>query len=97
MACHEADEKFAGNVVYHADEVCKIDVRAEIFSVGVYVLAKERYVLAAALYKLPCLGDDILGPARALPSADIGHDAVGAEIIAAVHDRKPGLYAAVAL
>ena len=97
VAGHEADEKLARDVVYHAYEVGEIRFPAEIAAVGVYVLSQQGYVLVAVGYELPRLGHDILRTAGALPAADVGYDAVGAEIIAAVHDRQPRLDLTVAL
>ena len=97
VAGHEADEKLARNVVYHAYEVGKIRFAAEVAAVGVYVLPQQGYVLVAVGDELPRLGHDILRTAGALPAADVWHDAVGAEIIAAVHDRQPRLDLPVAL
>ena len=60
MACHESDEKLAGDVVYHADKVGKINAQTEILAVGVDVLPEQGNVLAAGSDKLARLGDDIL-------------------------------------
>ena len=41
--------------------------------------------------RAPRLGDDVCEAARALAAAHVGDDAVGAEVVAAVHDAQPGL------
>ena len=69
--------------------------QSQVLAVGVHVLAQEGDVLIARRNELPCLPDHVLGLAGALPAPDVGHDAVGAEVVAAVHDGEPGLHAAV--
>ena len=97
VARHESYEKFAGDLVYHGDKVRKIDIAVEILAVGVDILAEQRNVLVALGNQLPCLGDNILGSAAALTPAHIRHDAVGAEVVAAVHNGQPRLDLAVTL
>ena len=97
MARHEADAKIAGDGVDHADEVGEVHPAVEVLPVGVHVLPEQGDVLIARFHKLSRLAQHVLRPAGALPSAHVGHDAVGAEVVAAVHDRQPGLHAAVSL
>ena len=97
MAGHEADQEIPGDVVDHADQIGKVHVQTEVLSVGVDVLAEKRDVLIAGGDQLLCLPDDILRQSGTLASAYIGNHAVGAEVVAAVHDGKPGFDAAVAL
>ncbi len=96
VARHEADAVVARDRVHQADQVCEVHAAAEIFSVGVHILAEEGDVLISGGNELARLGHDVLRPARALASAHVGHHAVGAEIVAAVHDRQPGLHVSVA-
>ena len=65
---------------------------SEVFAVAVDVLTQQRDVLVPGGDQLPRLGDHVVKAARALASAHIGHDAVGAEVVAAVHDAQPGLH-----
>ena len=44
--------------------------------------------------QLADLRQDVLRPAGALTPPDVGHDAVGAKVVAAVHDGHPGLHPA---
>ena len=70
---------------------------SEILAVGVDVLAEQRNVLVALGSTSSRASSTISSGRRdSLTAADVGHDAVGAEIVAAVHDRQPGLDAAVA-
>ena len=96
VARHKADPEITRDVVDHPDEVGKIDAAIEILAVGVDVLPQQRDVLIPGGDKLARLGYDVLRQTRALAPADIRDDAVGAEVVAAVHDRKPGLDRAVA-
>ena len=96
VARHKADQKIAGDGVDHADEVGKIHVLFEVLAVGIDVLPQQRDVLIPGGDKLARLGYDVLRQTRALAPADIRDDAVSAEVVAAVHDRKPGLDLAVA-
>ena len=95
VAGHKADDKLSGNVVHHADKVGKVHSAVEVLAVAVHILAKESYVLVAGGYKLSGLGHYGLGTAGTLPTTDIGHDAVGAEVVAAVHNAYPCLHAPV--
>ena len=63
------------------------------FSVGVDILAEQGNFLISVLYHLPRLVYDGLGIAAAFPAPDIGHNTVGAEIVAAVHYRQPAFNA----
>ena len=47
--------------------------------------------MIALLRQLAHLGQDVLRPAGALPSPNIGHDAVGTEVVAPIHDGHPRL------
>ncbi len=54
--------------------------------VAVDGLAQQRDFLAAFVGELPHLGGDVLGRPALLRAAHAGHDAVGAELVAADHD-----------
>ena len=93
---HKANEEVAGDVVDLRQQVGKVHGVVQVLAVGVYVLAQQGNVLVPLLHQLPHLGENVLGLPGALPAPDIGHDAVGAEVIAAVHDGHPGLHLVLA-
>ena len=97
VAAHEADDKVARDGVEPPDEVGKVHVLVEVAAVGVDILPQERDVLIARRDELARLALDLVRVAGALAPAHIWHDAVGAEVVAPVHDRQPCLDAAVAL
>ena len=61
----------------------------QVAPVGVHVLPKQRDLLHAGRHVALGLGRDILQRARFLASAHVGHDAVGAEVVAADGDGQP--------
>ena len=85
-----------GWLVHHPDQIGKIHPQAQILPVGVHVLAQEGDVLIPGGDQLPGLGHHLLGTAGALPAPDVGDDAVGTEVVAAVHDGEPRLHLPVA-
>ncbi len=60
-------------------------------------MPQKSYILVPHCYKAPRLVQHGLRPAAALPAPDIGHYAVGTEVIAPVHDREPRPNCAVTL
>ena len=90
MARHKPDAVIAGNSVQHAQQRGKGDVFRQALAVGVHILAQQSDVLVALGHKLPELPQNIRAGTAALSSAHIRHDTVRTEIIAAVHDGKPG-------
>ena len=90
---HEAHAADARHLVDHLEEVRKVR-ELVVLAVGVDVLAEQSDFLIAVLHGLLDLADDVLGQAAALAAAHVRHDAVGAEVVAAVHDRHPGREAA---
>ena len=91
MTGHEADEEIPGNLGDSFQQVGKILPLGQVFSIGVDILTKQCDFLCAALNQTAALGENILKFPAALPAPDVGHDAVGAEIVAAVHDGHPRL------
>ena len=89
MACHEADEKIPRNLGNGGQQVGKIHAAAQILAIGVDVLPKKGDFLRAALNQRPALCENVLRLTAAFPPTDVGDDAVGAEIVAAVHDGYP--------
>ena len=93
MAGHEADQVLAGDLVDVLQQIRKVVIQPQVVAVGVDVLAQEGNVLVPGLHQLPDLLQNALGITAALPAPDIGHDTVGAEVVAAVHDADPCLHA----
>ena len=103
VARHKADPLDPFHFVHHAQQLCEIHLLSFRFlqvtvaalsvlhlAVGVYVLAQQRDLLAAACRQLLHLRQDVLRTAAPLPAPRIGHDAVSAEVVAAVHDVHEG-------
>ena len=93
---HEAQEIVAVDLVQVGQQIGKIIAGAQILAVGVDVLPQQGDFPEALGHQLPHLVDDPLRVAAAFPATDVGHDAVGAEVVAAVHDGHPGAGAALA-
>ena len=91
VARHEAQPEVSRQLCDLGHEVGKINAQPQILAVGVDVLAQKRNVLIARRDEALDFFENLLGPSRALPPAHIRHDAVRAEIVAAVHDRHPRL------
>ena len=90
MAGHEADAVLAGNLINIGQQVRKIIVNIQVIAVGVDVLAQQSDVLVPGLHQFPDLLQHTLRVPAPFPAPDIGDDAVGAKIVAAVHDGDPG-------
>ena len=74
----------AGHGAQQVEQVGEIDLLLQPLTVAVHVLPQQGDLLIARFHKVAELGKDIAGLAALLAAADIGHDAVGAEVIAAV-------------
>ena len=81
--------------VYLSYEVREVAALVEVLAVAVDVLAEEGDVLIPGLDEAARLCHDVVKAPGALPAPDVGDDAVGAEVVAAVHDGEPGLDAAL--
>ena len=68
-------------------KLCKGYALAAVQAVAVYILPDQHDFLYAGFYQLVGLAHDIVRSTGTLTPAHIGHDAVGAEIVAAVHHR----------
>ena len=97
VARHKPDAKIARNGVDLAQELREIDVLVQSPAIGVHVLAEERNILIPGGDERFGLAHDVLAPAGALAPADVGDDAVRAEVVAPVHYGEPRLHAAVPL
>ena len=90
VAGHKPDQEIAGKLGNLSQKIRKIHAAVQILAVGVDVLAQKGDFLAAVLNEFPAFCQNAFAFAAPLPAPDIGHDAVGAEIVAAVHDGHPG-------
>ena len=88
MGGHEADALHAQRI-QPAKQTGEGIARAR--AVAVDILPKQHDFLHAALQKALGLAQDVVRAAGALAPAHIGHDAVGAEVVAAVHDGDIGM------
>ena len=95
MAGHKADEKIPGNLGNLGQQIGKIHAAVQILTVGVHILTQQGNLLGASGNQLPALLQNILRLPAPLPAPDIGDNAVGAEVVAAVHDGDPGLQGVV--
>ena len=91
VAGHEANEEFPVQGGDGRQQVRKIPAPVQVLAVGIDILAQEGDLPAARGDQLPALLENFLRLAAPLPAPDIGDDAVGTEIIAAVHDGDPRL------
>ena len=91
MARHEANEKIAGKLGNGSQKVGKVLPIRQILAVGVHILTQQGNFLGTVFNETPALGQNVLKFPAPLPTPDIGYDAVGAEIVAAVHNGHPGL------
>ena len=91
MGGHKPQGEFPLQLRDPAQQICKVDIHAQVLAVGVDVLPQDSDFLIARGDQLPALGQDVLRQTAPLPAPDVGDDAVGAEVVAAVHDGDPGL------
>ena len=101
MTGHKANVIISLDLVNISEQVRKIVdltvVALCILTVAVDVLTEQSYILVSCFNQSPDLGDNILGSAASLSSADVRHDTVGAEIFASVHYRDPRAIARLAI
>ena len=95
VAGHKADLVIARNGAQQVEQIGKIRLFFQTFAIAVYVLAQQGDFFIALLYQRFELCQNIRRGAAALAPAHIGHNAVGAEIIAPVHDGQPGAEAGI--
>ena len=92
MACHKAQAIFAAKRCTFRNKLGKI-ASARI---GINVLTEQGYILIAAFNKRSHLGNNVCLIARALSAARIGHNAIAAKVVTAIHNRHPSLIATFA-
>ena len=90
VAGHEAKVIVPRHLAEHGQQVGEVHPGFQALAVAVHVLAQQGDLFVTRLHQLAALRQNVLGAAAALSAAHIGHDAVGAEIVAAVHDGQPG-------
>ena len=93
---HKPDEEVSGDRVYLLQQVGEVHGLVQILAVGIHVLPQQGDVLVAVPDQLLHLPEDVLQLPGALPAPDVGDDAVGAEVVAPVHDGHPGLHLVLA-
>ena len=89
VAGHKADVVIAGHRAQQVEQIGKVHLFFQTLAVAVDVLSQQCDLLIACLHKTAELGKDITGLAALFAAAHIRHDAVGAEVVAAVHDGQP--------
>ena len=86
----EADPLDAG-LAHLAQQLREPRLAVDVAAVGVDVLAQQRDLAHAVRHEPLALADDRLHGAALLAAADIRDDTVRAEVVAAGHDRHPGV------
>ena len=85
MTGHKSDYKIALYLGNTPHQLCEADIRA----IGIYVLSKERYLLNTRVHELSTFAEHVRAVTATLAPSHVGDDAVGAEVVAAVHNRNP--------
>src|SRR5699024_12464217 len=91
VAGHEADGVNPRHGAQQVEQVGEVHLLPFVqhLAVTVDVLAQQGDLLVAGFHQALELGQDVRRAAALFPAADVGHDAVGAEVVAPVHeDRK---------
>ena len=96
VASHIMNTLNTGNNIHTAQQLSESVLVAKILAVGINVLSQQSKFFITILHRCLNLGNNIIDATAALASAYIRHDAVGAEIIAAIHNRNPGSKRALA-
>ena len=97
VAGHEPQHIVPRYLIKLRQQVGEIRALRKALAVAVHVLTQQGDVLIPRRHQRLRLGDHVCRTPAALPAPDIGHDAVGAEVVATVHDGKPRLHGAVPL
>ena len=96
MGGHEPDEEIPFQRIDAAQKLGKIHPVCLPLAVGIDILPQQGNLLDTFPDQLAGLLHNAVGIAAALPAPHIGDNAVGTEIVAAVHDGQKGLGPAVA-
>ena len=90
VAGHKADLVIAGYSAEQIEQISKVHLFFQALAVAVHVLAQQSDLLVSGFHQPPELRQDIAGLAALFTAPHIRYDAVGAEIVAAIHDGQPG-------
>ena len=96
MACGKTQASDAA-VAHLAQKLGETRGAVQVAAIGVHVLTEQGDLLDALPYQAMHFFKDILEDAAALATAHVGHDAVGAKVVAAIGDGHPGMEGVVAL
>ena len=96
VAGHEADVVVARDGAEQVEQVGEIHLLLEALAVAVDILAQKGDLLVPRLHETLELGEDVAGLAALFAAADVRHDAVGAEVVTAIHDGQPSTELALA-
>ncbi len=95
---HEADPAKTGDCCHHPQQLREADsTLCQIIAVGIHILSEQRDLLDAVLHEPLTFLQNIPGIPGFFPTAYIGYDAVGAEVVAAIADVHRSLEAELPL
>ncbi len=77
-------------VVHRRHQVAEVGFLRQVVPVGLDGLAQERDLADAAVHQVRHFFDDLIHGPAGLAAAAVRHDAVGAELVAAVDHRHVG-------
>ena len=97
MAGHKPQTIFARHGIQPRQQIGEIHADAQILAIRIDILSEQRDIFIAFFYQAAQLCLDVLRLPAALSAAHIRHDAIGAEIVAAVHNGQPCMAALAAL
>ena len=90
MGGGEADPLDPGDLADGVDQIGKIRTSGPRLSVGVHILPQERHLPDTLSGQCFDLTEDLRQGPTLLPPPEGRHDAVGAEVVAPLHDRHKG-------
>src|SRR5258705_2078245 len=91
---HEADAHQPGDLAEPLHQVGEVTVAGQIQPVGLEGLAEPRELGGAGGHEVARLDQQLFQRAAALDPTPRGHDAIGADLVAAQHDRQESRWAA---
>ncbi len=86
---HEAEAVVAVHGIQPAQKLGKTDGIPEGLAVRIHILPEKGDIFIAVFHKAAEFPQDGVRPAAALSAPDVRHNAVGTEIVAAIHHREP--------
>ena len=90
---HKADAEIPLKLFDLMQQLCKVNRMLQTFTVRVYILTQKENLLVAHGNDFFCLTDNLFRLTPYLSAADIRNDAVGTEVVTAIHDLKGSLNA----